>query len=339
MRPGAHTVRGTAAGCGLLPCPLGARLSTPEPRSSVLSSWAGPTCSLGLGLLSARGPCSPTHPRAMGTCPARLGSSGWRFCTLADLTAPRDESSVGSRGFSRGVDSDAFVGLVLLVLLWRRPVRSVGEAGLLCGRGPGGGPRRCPLPGEAQRCPREGRRAELGEGLCHARSSQCGWVSSVTAVPTTRRAKATGAAYGTWLPNRVATAREVGRPEREDRGARVSLGPRERRVKGRKGQSRDSAESWKREQGAWGTAEDRSAWHVTAAPCEWSGTLVPRGGKSPGGPGCVTHNRTKQCLERGGHRGLKQRELSPQRRPGTRAPPHGLGLAARGVNTVLSCGH
>lgn len=39
----------------------------------------------------------------MGTCPARLGSSGWRFCTLADLTAPRDESSVGSRAFQEGL--------------------------------------------------------------------------------------------------------------------------------------------------------------------------------------------------------------------------------------------
>lgn len=80
-------------------------------------------------------------------------------------------------------------------------------------------------------------RAELGEGFRHARSSQCGWVSSVTAVPTTRRAKATGAAYSTWLPNRVATAREVGRPERERPGRVGQPRSRERRVKGRNGQS------------------------------------------------------------------------------------------------------
>lgn len=109
VRPGACMVRGTAAGCGLLSRPLGVRLSTLEPRSSVPSSQAGPTCPLGWGLLSARGSCGPTLPRAVGPCPVGLTSSVWHFCTLADLTAPCVKLSVGSRGSSGGVNADGRV--------------------------------------------------------------------------------------------------------------------------------------------------------------------------------------------------------------------------------------
>lgn len=161
----------TSSGRG---CPLWSHEAQCPPRRldpPVL--WAG-------GCFLPGVPAAPPSPGLWA--PARSGSRLLYGTSAPWLTSQLRVSSCrsGHGALQEGsTQTDGFVGPVLLVLPWRRPARSVGEAGLLCGRGAGGGPRHRPLPGEARWWPCKGTR--------HTPSSQCGGFPSVTAVPTMRR--------------------------------------------------------------------------------------------------------------------------------------------------------
>lgn len=157
--------------------------------------------SSGPGAAFCPGSLQPYPPQGHGHLPSRARVFWMMLLHLANLTAPCDELSVGSRGSSRGVNSDGHVrgsGAPLPALektceergrgrpaLWPRSRRRAEE---LCP--PRGGP------AVALR----GQKGRAWRRLPPRRSSPCRWVPSVTAVPTTRRAKATGAAHGTWRP-------------------------------------------------------------------------------------------------------------------------------------------